>query len=152
MGGTLVVSGLALGVLTLVGAGSCSGKAGTCAVAPCGAVQLVGFGFLCSEQPAEVPPYATYATILRTTVSGPCTASCSDPDGAVASCDVMLLAPTDAGMCRVEVVSSEDAAYSLTYVWTARPVPGCPGCATLDLADGGSSSYPFVRDCDGGAK
>jgi hypothetical protein len=150
-GGTVcLVALVALAVIAVAVVISCSGKEGTCSVAPCGAVQPVSVGFLCTQQPGQVPPYATYATIARTTVNGPCAASCSYPEGAIASCEVIEIAPTDAGTCRVEVTSSADAAFALTYLWTAQTVSGCPGCATLDLADAGSSPYPFVRDCDGG--
>ena len=132
-----------------IGAASCSGKEGTCAVAPCGGVYPVSIGFIC-EGTSPNPPYATYATIARAAVRGPCTADCSYPDDAATNCQFVTLTPTAAGTCNVEVTSSTGETFPLTYVWFAQPVSGCPGCTTLQLADAGSPQYPFVRQCDGG--
>ena len=107
-------------------------------------------GFLCTEQGTTVPPYVTYATIAKATVQGPCIESCFYPQDASTACQVADLTPTAAGTCRVEVTSSTNATFALTYSWVAVPVDGCPGCVKLDLADGGSSPYPFVKDCGGG--
>jgi hypothetical protein len=98
-----------------------------------------------------VPPYATYATVAKATVQGPCIQSCFDPEDASTACRVFDLVPTASGTCRVEVTSSTNATFTLTYSWAAVPVDGCPGCTELDLADGGSSPHPFVKDCGGEA-
>jgi len=131
-----------------IGEASCSGKQGTCAVADCGSVQPVDLGFICEED--GVP---RYATIVKTTVTGPCTTSC-DPATAGA-CTLVELSPTEAGACSVQVTSSTGAVFPLSYTWVATQVTNggaaCPGCFTLNLADGDPPSTPFARSCDGGA-
>jgi hypothetical protein len=133
-----------------IGEASCSGKEGTCAVADCGGVQPVGLGFTCEQYGA--PPYAT---IVQTTVAGPCTFSCESPT-ATGECALVELGPTGPGECDVAVTSSTGEVFSLTYTWVSRQIMAsghlCPGCFTLDLADGGPSPSPFARECDGGVE
>jgi hypothetical protein len=135
---------------TFVSEVSCSGKEGTCEVANCGAVQPVDLGFTCEGY--GVPPYAT---IRQTTLTGPCAFSCVSPTEA-GGCALLELDPTGAGVCHVEVTSSAGAVFPLTYTWVSTPVAVsghvCPGCFTLDLADGGPSPSPFARACDGGVE
>jgi hypothetical protein len=129
---------------------SCSGKAGTCEVANCGADQPADLGFTCEEY--GVPPYAT---IVQTTVTGPCAFSCESPTEA-GGCWDGVLDPTGPGECDVEVTSSTGAVFPVTYTWVSTPVAVsghlCPGCFTLNLVDGGSSPSPFARACDTGVE
>ncbi|MGD0528386.1 MAG: hypothetical protein ABSE49_24835 [Polyangiaceae bacterium] len=149
---SLRIAAARLALVALAGAciaeASCSGKAGTCAVEDCGSVQTVDLGFVCEED--GVPPYAT---VVKTVVTGPCTTDC-DP-AAAGACALVVLSPTEAGACSVEVTSSTGEVFPLSYAWVATQVTNagtaCPGCFTLNLADGSPSPTPFARSCDGGA-
>lgn len=142
----LLGAGLAIAALACIASAACSGKAGSCNVAPCGRVQPAAFGFLCSQQSPSVPPYDTYATIVRTVVEGSCTASCEYPEDG-GSCELVMVSATDAGTCHVQVTSSTGAVVPLTYEWKSDQVDDCAGCFTLDLVDSGSSPTPTLEDC-----
>jgi hypothetical protein len=147
VGGTyLVLIGI---FVACIGEVSCSGKEGTCAVADCGGVYPVDLGFTCEED--GLPPYAT---IVQTTVAGPCTFACESPTEG--GCALIELDPTGPGECDVQVTSSSGKVFSLTYTWVARQLAAsgglCPGCFALDLADGGPSPNPFARDCHAGVQ